>query len=124
MRRLELIGQDSIKSIGAREDEAGIARHLYRVLREFDDSDVAYIYSSRSAPPNGTGYYEPSAEGGRTPDDRGLRSSTVKRFNKLIFVDEDDNSRAPMAKIIMKANSFWDRWILNPEVSLCCFRNR
>lgn len=34
-----------IKSIGAREDEAGIARHLYRVLREFDDSDVAYIYS-------------------------------------------------------------------------------
>ena len=32
------------------------------------------------------------------PDDRGLRSSTVKRFNKLIFVDEDDNSRAPIAK--------------------------
>ncbi|MCH1978232.1 threonylcarbamoyl-AMP synthase [Lawsonibacter sp. OA9] len=34
-----------VKSIGAREDEAGIARHLYRVLREFDDSEVAYIYS-------------------------------------------------------------------------------
>ena len=27
----------------------------------------------------------------------------MKRFNKLIFVDEDDNSRAPMAKIIMKS---------------------
>jgi protein-tyrosine-phosphatase len=27
----------------------------------------------------------------------------VKRYNKLIFVDDDDNSRAPMAKIIMKS---------------------
>ncbi len=34
-----------VKSIGAREDEAEIARRLYRVLREFDDSEIAYIYS-------------------------------------------------------------------------------
>lgn len=27
----------------------------------------------------------------------------MKHYNKLIFVDEDDNSRAPMAKIIMKS---------------------
>lgn len=34
-----------IKSIGSRNDEAFIARHLYRILREFDESDVAFIYT-------------------------------------------------------------------------------
>ncbi len=32
-------------SIGSREDEAEIARHLYQVLRGFDDKDVDVIYS-------------------------------------------------------------------------------
>ena len=34
-----------ILSIGARDDEDAIARHLYRILREFDDMDVEQIYS-------------------------------------------------------------------------------
>ena len=34
-----------MKSIGARADEASIARHLYGILREFDDDQVEIIYS-------------------------------------------------------------------------------
>ncbi|MBS6195114.1 MAG: threonylcarbamoyl-AMP synthase [Clostridiales bacterium] len=34
-----------VKSIGTREHEESIAQHLFSVLREFDDSGVAYIYS-------------------------------------------------------------------------------
>lgn len=34
-----------VRSLGDRQDEASIARHLYAVLREFDDMDVDYIYS-------------------------------------------------------------------------------
>ena len=34
-----------IKSIGARSDEESIARHLYRVLREFDEENVSFIFS-------------------------------------------------------------------------------
>lgn len=34
-----------VKSIGTRKDEETIARHLFGVLREFDDSGVSYIYS-------------------------------------------------------------------------------
>ncbi len=34
-----------VKSIGSRTDEASIARHLYGILREFDDSEVSVIYS-------------------------------------------------------------------------------
>jgi len=34
-----------VKSIGKRSDEEGIAHHLYRVLREFDQEEVSFIYS-------------------------------------------------------------------------------
>jgi len=36
---------DYIFSIGARDDEESIARHLYRILREFDELGVEVIYS-------------------------------------------------------------------------------
>ena len=34
-----------VKCIGTRADEESIARHLFAVLREFDDCGVTYIYS-------------------------------------------------------------------------------
>ncbi len=34
-----------VKSIGTRRDEITIARHLYGILREFDEMDVSVIYS-------------------------------------------------------------------------------
>ncbi len=34
-----------VKSIGSRTDESSIARHLYSILREFDESEVSVIYS-------------------------------------------------------------------------------
>ena len=36
---------DVIKNAGKRNDEATIARELYRILREFDEEDVEVIYS-------------------------------------------------------------------------------
>ncbi len=42
---------DQIESIGAREDEDAIARHLYRILRDFDTGDVQIIYSESFATP-------------------------------------------------------------------------
>lgn len=42
---------DYVVSIGAREDEDAIARHLYKILREFDDQKVDAIYSESFATP-------------------------------------------------------------------------
>lgn len=42
---------DYVVSIGAREDEDAIAKHLYRILREFDDGDVDVIYSEDFSTP-------------------------------------------------------------------------
>lgn len=36
---------DSIKNVGSINDEAEIARNLFRVLREFDDENIEIIYS-------------------------------------------------------------------------------
>lgn len=40
-----------VLSIGNREDEDAIARHLYGILREFDEADVDVIYSESFATP-------------------------------------------------------------------------
>ena len=34
-----------VKSVGSREDELSIGKHLYTILREFDDENVTRIYS-------------------------------------------------------------------------------
>ncbi len=44
----EVLGRyraDVIKSVGSRNDEESIGRHLYTILREFDDENVTKIYS-------------------------------------------------------------------------------
>lgn len=38
-------GADSVKSVGKREDEAQIARRMFRILREFDDEGIQVIYA-------------------------------------------------------------------------------
>ncbi|MBR2949172.1 MAG: threonylcarbamoyl-AMP synthase [Lachnospiraceae bacterium] len=36
---------DSVKSVGPRQDEEAVGRSLFRILREFDDEEMEYIYS-------------------------------------------------------------------------------
>ena len=40
---------DVIKCVGKRDDEESIAKHLYSILREFDDENVTKIYSEAFA---------------------------------------------------------------------------
>lgn len=40
---------DSVKSAGRRDDEAAIAKHLFRILREFDDEEIQMIYAEAFA---------------------------------------------------------------------------
>lgn len=36
---------DAVKTIGSRNDEASIAKNLFRILREFDDEDIDLIFA-------------------------------------------------------------------------------
>ena len=37
--------EGDVRSIGSRKEEITIARHLYSILRDFDESDISVIYS-------------------------------------------------------------------------------
>lgn len=41
----EFYEANSVKSVGKRRDEESIARHLYRILREFDEEEAEVIFS-------------------------------------------------------------------------------
>lgn len=43
--------QGEVVCIGSRKDENAIAHHLYKILRDFDDLDVEFIYSESFATP-------------------------------------------------------------------------
>ena len=43
--RLDTYRADSVKCVGSRQEEAGIAHSLYTILRQFDDEGVTKIYS-------------------------------------------------------------------------------
>lgn len=42
---VEKYSADSVKSAGSRTDEEQIARHLFRILREFDDEEIEVMYA-------------------------------------------------------------------------------
>ena len=48
---IDCYNQGEVVSIGTRSDEDSIARHLYSILRQFDDMDVDMIYSESFATP-------------------------------------------------------------------------
>lgn len=40
-----LYAGDDVKSVGSRSDEEAVARHLFRILREFDDDGIEVMYT-------------------------------------------------------------------------------
>lgn len=78
-----LYTQGVIKSAGNRDDEATIARELYRVLREFDDEDVTIIYSE-SFERNGIG---------QAIMNRLLKAAGHKIYNTSYEEEEHDSNR-------------------------------
>lgn len=92
-----------VKNIGTRENEASIAKNLYRVLREFDEEDIEYIYSESFAT-DGIGY----AIMNRLEKAAGhqvLEASKIvalQKYRRIIFVSQSDNSRGPMAAELLR----------------------
>lgn len=92
-----------IKNIGSRNNESSIAKNLYKVLREFDEEDVSYIYSE---PFEMDGIGDAimnrleKAAGHHT-----LQASDITRLQKyrrVIFVSNSDNCRGPMAAELLR----------------------
>lgn len=92
-----------IKNIGSRSNENTIAKNLYKVLREFDEEDVSYIYSE-AFEADGIGYAIMNrlekAAGHHT-----IQASSITRLQKyrrILFVSNADSCRGPMAAELLR----------------------
>ena len=92
-----------VKNVGARENQSSIAKNLYRVLRDFDEEEVDYIYSE-SFSHDGIG----EAIMNRLEKAAGHQiipaADIVKKqkFRRIIFVSKSDNTRGPMAAELLR----------------------
>lgn len=92
-----------VKNIGSRNNENTIAKNLYKVLREFDEEEVSYIYSEAFAT-DGIGdaimNRLEKAAGHHT-----IQASDITRLQKyrrVLFISNSDNCRGPMAAEILR----------------------
>lgn len=92
-----------VKSIGTRNNENSIAKNLYRVLREFDEEEVDYIYSE-SFEADGIGYAIMNrldkAAGHHTIQATDI--TRLQKYRRILFVSNSDNCRGPMAAEILR----------------------
>ena len=92
-----------VKSIGSRNNEGSIAKNLYKVLREFDEEDVSYIYSE-AFDSEGMGIAIMNrldkAAGHHTI--RAKDITRLQKYRKILFVSKSDNCRGPMAAELLR----------------------
>lgn len=92
-----------VKNIGTRENQVSIAKNLYKVLREFDEEDIDYIYSESFAI-DGIGQAIMNrlekAAGHQVLDAAEIASK--QKYRRVIFVSKSDNSRGPMAAELLR----------------------
>lgn len=92
-----------VKSIGTRSNESSIAKNLYKVLREFDEEKVSYIYSEAFETEgigNAIMNRLEKAAGHHT-----IQASDITRLQKyrrVLFISNSDNCRGPMAAEMLR----------------------
>ena len=92
-----------VKNIGARSNENSIAKNLYKVLREFDEEDVSYIYSEAFETQgigNAIMNRLEKAAGHHTISASEI--TKLQKYRRILFVSNSDTSRGPMAAEILR----------------------
>lgn len=111
-----------IKNIGTRSNENSAAKNLYRVLREFDEDDVDYIYSE-AFDTDGIG----SAVMNRLLKAAGhhtLMADEITKFQKyrrILFVSHSDNCRGPMAAELLKIQPLLQEYVVESRGMVVLF---
>lgn len=92
-----------IKVIGSRENEKSVARNLYRILREFDEEQVDFIYSEAFSE-DGIGTAVMNRLG-KAAGHHVIQADVITRnqkYRKIIFVSSSGNCRAPISAELLK----------------------
>lgn len=111
-----------VKSIGSREHEGSIAKNLYRILREFDDEEVEYIYSE-SFEVEGIG----DAVMNRLEKAAGhqmLQAEAITKlqeYRRILFISNGDNTRAPMAAELLRNTPLLQEYVIDSRGMIVLF---
>lgn len=95
-----------IKNIGTRSNENSIAKNLYKVLREFDEEEVSYIYSeafTHDGIGNAIMNRLEKAAGHHTIQAASI--TRLQKYRRVLFVSNSDCCRGPMAAEILRHES-------------------
>ena len=92
-----------VKNIGTRSNGNSIAKNLYKVLREFDEEEVSYIYSE-AFDTDGIGVAIMNrlekAAGHHTIQAQDI--TRLQKYRRILFISNGDNCRGPMAAEILR----------------------
>lgn len=92
-----------VKSIGTRSNENSIARNLYKVLREFDEEDVDYIYCEAFEDTGiGNAIMNRLEKAAGHHMIRAKEITRLQKYRRILFVSIGDNCRGPMAAELLR----------------------
>lgn len=95
-----------VKNIGSRSNESSIAKNLYRVLREFDEEDVSYIYSEAFEETGiGDAIMNRLEKAAGHHVIKATDITRLQKYRKILFVSNSDNCRGPMAAELLRHES-------------------
>ena len=92
-----------VKNIGTRSNENSIAKNLYRVLREFDEEDVSYIYSEAfDGEGIGSAIMNRLEKAACHHIIQATDITRLQKYRRVLFVSKSDNCRGPMAAELLR----------------------
>ena len=95
-----------VKNIGTRSNETSIAKNLYKVLREFDEEEVSYIYSEAFAQDGlGSAIMNRLEKAAGHHTIRAADITRLQKYRRILFVSKSDNCRGPMAAELLRHES-------------------
>ena len=92
-----------VKNIGTRANDQSIAKNLYRVLREFDEEDVDYIYSEAfEAEGLGDAIMNRLSKAAGHHTIQATDITRLQKYRRILFISQSDNCRGPMAAELLR----------------------
>jgi len=92
-----------VKSVGTRTNDSSIAKNLYRVLREFDEEDVDYIYSEAfEADGIGDAIMNRLSKAAGHHTIQATDITKLQKYRRILFISKSDNCRGPMAAELLR----------------------
>ena len=111
-----------VKNIGTRNNENSIAKNLYRVLREFDEEDVSYIYSeSFAAEGIGDAIMNRLNKAAGHQVIQATDITKLQKYRRVLFVSQSDNSRGPMAAELLRNESLEQEYVIGSRGMVVLF---